>query len=88
MVARFGPQLKPDQLSLDVHRVSGRWDRLRLDLVGRAPLELDLPERPVAVRVEVLELLLGLQQAYNLTMVYITHDLSTARYFVERIMVM
>ena len=41
-----------------------------------------------SVRVEILELLRGLQRAHNLSLVYITHDLSTARYFVERIMVM
>ena len=41
-----------------------------------------------SVRVEILELLQGLQRLHNLTLLYITHDLSTARYFVERIMVM
>jgi len=41
-----------------------------------------------SVRVEILELLQGLQRLHNLMLLYITHDLSTARYFVERIMVM
>jgi peptide/nickel transport system ATP-binding protein len=41
-----------------------------------------------SVRVEILELLRGLQRAYDLTLIYITHDLSTARYYVERILVM
>jgi peptide/nickel transport system ATP-binding protein len=41
-----------------------------------------------SVRVEILELLQGLQRRHNLMVLYITHDLSTARYFVERIMVM
>jgi phosphate transport system ATP-binding protein len=41
-----------------------------------------------SVRVEILELLQGLQRRHNLMVLYITHDLSTARYFVDRIMVM
>jgi peptide/nickel transport system ATP-binding protein len=41
-----------------------------------------------SVRVEILELLQGLQRLHNLMLLYITHDLSTARYFVDRIMVM
>ena len=41
-----------------------------------------------SVRVEILELLRNLQQVQNLTLIYITHDLSTARHFVQRILVM
>ncbi len=41
-----------------------------------------------SVRVEILELLRGLQRSYNLSVIYITHDLSTVRYFAERIFVM
>jgi peptide/nickel transport system ATP-binding protein len=41
-----------------------------------------------SVRVEILELLRTLQREHTLTLIYITHDLSTARYFVERILVM
>ena len=41
-----------------------------------------------SVRVEILELLQSLQRLHNLMLIYITHDLSTVRYFVERIMVM
>lgn len=41
-----------------------------------------------SVRVEVLRLLRGLQESHNLGMLYITHDLSTVRYFSERIFVM
>lgn len=41
-----------------------------------------------SVRVEVLRLLRNLQQARNLAVIYITHDLSTVRYFSERIFVM
>jgi peptide/nickel transport system ATP-binding protein len=41
-----------------------------------------------SVRVEILRLLRGLQASHNLAVLYITHDLSTVRYFSERIFVM
>jgi peptide/nickel transport system ATP-binding protein len=41
-----------------------------------------------SVRVEILKLLRGLQTTHNLAVIYITHDLSTVRYFSERIFVM
>ncbi len=41
-----------------------------------------------SVRVEILQLLRGLQRLHRLSVVYITHDLSTVRYFAERILVM
>ena len=41
-----------------------------------------------SVRVEVMQLLRSLQHAHNLGVIYITHDLSTVRYFSERIFVM
>ena len=41
-----------------------------------------------SVRVEILQLLQGVQEAHNLGVAYITHDLSTVRYFSERIFVM
>jgi peptide/nickel transport system ATP-binding protein len=41
-----------------------------------------------SVRVEVLRLLRALQTSHNLAVIYITHDLSTVRYFSERIFVM
>jgi len=41
-----------------------------------------------SVRVEVLKLLRGLQETHNLSFIYITHDLSTVRYFSERVFVM
>lgn len=41
-----------------------------------------------SVRVEILNLLRGLQESRNLAVVYITHDLSTVRFFSERIFVM
>lgn len=41
-----------------------------------------------SVRVEILKLLRGLQKKHNLGVIYITHDLSTVRYFSEQIFVM
>ncbi|GAB4489160.1 MAG: ABC transporter ATP-binding protein [Anaerolineales bacterium] len=41
-----------------------------------------------SVRVEILKLLRGLQQSHNLAVIYVTHDLSTVRYFSERVFVM
>ena len=41
-----------------------------------------------SVRVEILELLHGLQQVHDLGVIYITHDLSSVRHFSERIFVM
>lgn len=41
-----------------------------------------------SVRVEILSLMRSLQQEHHLAVIYVTHDLSTVRYFSERIMVM
>jgi peptide/nickel transport system ATP-binding protein len=41
-----------------------------------------------SVRVEILKLLRGLQERHDLSVIYITHDLSTVSYFSERIFVM
>lgn len=41
-----------------------------------------------SVRVEILKLMRGLQERHNLSVIYITHDLSTVSYFSERIFVM
>jgi peptide/nickel transport system ATP-binding protein len=41
-----------------------------------------------SVRVEILRLLRNLQVSHNLAVIYITHDLSTVRYFSEHIFVM
>ena len=42
----------------------------------------------VSVRAEVLELMRELQEKYKISYIYITHDLSTARYFGQRIAIM
>ncbi|MBN2148802.1 MAG: ABC transporter ATP-binding protein [Anaerolineales bacterium] len=41
-----------------------------------------------SVRVEILKLMRGLQETHHLAMIFITHDLSTVRFFSERIFVM
>lgn len=41
-----------------------------------------------SVRVEILRILRNLQESHNLAVLYITHDLSTVRYFSEYIFVM
>lgn|SRR5574341_239362 len=41
-----------------------------------------------SVRVEILQLLRSLQIAHGLSVIYITHDLSTVRHFCERVCVM
>ncbi len=41
-----------------------------------------------SVRVEILKLLRGLQERHHLAVIYVTHDLSTVRYFSRRIFVM
>ena len=55
--------------------------------------QLIVADEPVSmldasVRVEILKLLRGLQESHELAVIYITHDLSTVRYFSERIFVM
>ena len=39
----------------------------------------------VSIRAEMLELMQNIQQKYEITFIYITHDLATARYFGQRI---
>ncbi len=39
----------------------------------------------VSIRAEMLELMTELQKKYNISFIYITHDLATARYFGQRI---
>ncbi|NMC47189.1 MAG: ABC transporter ATP-binding protein [Chloroflexi bacterium] len=41
-----------------------------------------------SVRVEILKLLRGLQEIHGLAVIYVTHDLSTVRYFSDRVFVM
>ncbi|MFZ3080185.1 MAG: ABC transporter ATP-binding protein [Bellilinea sp.] len=85
-VNEFLPKF-PHQLS------GGQQQRI---VIARAMIlnpKLLVADEPVSmldasVRVEILKLLRGLQEKHNLAVIYVTHDLSTVRYFSERIFVM
>ncbi|MBX3048527.1 MAG: ABC transporter ATP-binding protein [Anaerolineales bacterium] len=76
------------------HQISG--GQAQRVVIARAMIlepKLIVADEPVSmldasVRVEILKLLRGLQESHNLAVIYITHDLSTVRYFSERIFVM
>lgn len=65
-------------------------------VIARAMLrdpKLIVADEPVSmldasVRVEILKLMHALQQSHRLSVIYITHDLSTVKYFSRRIFVM
>jgi peptide/nickel transport system ATP-binding protein len=76
------------------HMLSGGQQQ-RLVIARSIILEpkLIVADEPVSmldasVRVEILKLLQDLQKRYNLSVIYITHDISTTRYFSERIYIM
>jgi peptide/nickel transport system ATP-binding protein len=76
------------------HMLSGGQQQ-RLVIARSIILEpkLIVADEPVSmldasVRVEILNLLKDLQKSYDLSVIYITHDLSTTRYFSERIYIM
>jgi len=83
-----------DYLGKFPHMLSGGQQQrvviARSMLLGPKLLVADEPVSMLdaSVRVEILKLLRNLQQRYNLAVIYITHDLSTVRYFSERIFVM
>jgi len=85
----------PDEfLSKFPHMLSGgQQQRVAIARAIILHPKLIVADEPVSmldasVRVEVLELLRELQHEHNLSIVYITHDLATVRYFSERIFVM
>lgn len=80
-----------DYLPKFPHMLSGGQQQ-RLVIARAMILEpkLLIADEPVSmldasVRVEILQLLQSLQRIHNLAIIYITHDLSTVRYFSERI---
>jgi len=42
----------------------------------------------VSIRAEILELIKEIQEKNNISIIYITHDLATAKYFADRIMIL
>jgi len=76
------------------HMLSGGQQQ-RL-VIARAMIlhpKLIVADEPVSmldasVRVEILELMRRIQQTHNLSVIYVTHDLSSVRYFSERVFVM
>jgi len=83
-----------DFLSKFPHMLSG--GQQQRVVVARSMIlrpKLIVADEPVSmldasVRVEILRLLRDLQDSHNLAVSYITHDLSTVRYFSKRIFVM
>lgn len=83
-----------DYLSKFPHQLSGGQQQ-RL-VIARAIIlqpQLLVADEPVSmldasVRVEILQLLGRLQKQYDISIIYITHDLSTVRFFSDRIFVM
>jgi peptide/nickel transport system ATP-binding protein len=83
-----------DFLSKFPHMLSG--GQQQRVVIARAMIlepKLLVADEPVSmldasVRVEILKLLRGLQEKHHLSVIYITHDLSTVRYFSERVFVM
>jgi peptide/nickel transport system ATP-binding protein len=76
------------------HMLSGGQQQ-RLVIARAIILEpkLIIADEPVSmldasVRIEILKLLQDIQRKYELSIIYITHDISTTRYFSERIYIM
>jgi peptide/nickel transport system ATP-binding protein len=83
-----------DFLNKFPHQISG--GQQQRVVIARAMIlrpQLIVADEPVSmldasVRVEILRLLQRLQESHNIAVIYITHDLSTVRYFTQRVFVM
>lgn len=83
-----------DYINKFPHQISG--GQQQRVVIARAMIqnpEIIVADEPVSmldasVRVEVLKLMRNLQEVHNISFIYITHDLSTVRYFSEYIFVM
>ena len=83
-----------DYLTKFPHQLSGGQQQ-RLVIARAIILEpkLIVADEPVSmldasVRVEIMQLWGGCRSQYNISIIYITHDLSTVRFFSDRIFVM
>ena len=86
--------LTPDMLNSYPHELSG-GQRQRVAIARALAVEPDviLADEPtsmldVSVRIGILNLLRGLRDRQGISMLYITHDLASARYLADRIAVM
>ena len=83
-----------DYINKFPHQISG--GQQQRVVIARALIlepEIIVADEPVSmldasVRVEILKLMRALQEDHNISFIYITHDLSTVRYFSEYIFVM
>ncbi len=83
-----------DYINKFPHQISG--GQQQRVVIARALIqnpEIIVADEPVSmldasVRVEILKLMRNLQEQHNISFIYITHDLSTVRYFSEYIFVM
>ncbi|HJV99878.1 MAG TPA: ABC transporter ATP-binding protein [Arthrobacter sp.] len=86
--------LTPDMLNSYPHELSGgQRQRVAIARALAVEPEVILADEPtsmldVSVRIGILNLLRGLRDGKGISMLYITHDLASARYLADRIAVM